>query len=194
MCIRDSPYSAAKAGSDHLVRAYFHTFGLPISISNCANNYGPFHHPEKLIPLAITNLIEGKKVPVYGDGKYVRDWLHVEDHARAIDAIIHKGKVGETYCVGAMIGDISNLELIQKLLDIMGESEEKIEYVKDRPGHDRRYAINWQKIHTELGWSPQISLEEGLAMTVDWFQRNRKWWERVKSGEYQHYYAEHYES
>ena len=181
-----SPYSAAKAGSDHLVRAYFHTFGLPISISNCANNYGPFHHPEKLIPLAITNLIEGKKVPVYGDGKYVRDWLHVEDHARAIDAIIHKGKVGETYCVGAMIGDISNLELIQKLLDIMGESEEKIEYVKDRPGHDRRYAINWQKIHTELGWSPQISLEEGLAMTVDWFQRNRKWWERVKSGEYQH--------
>lgn len=187
-----SPYSASKASSDHLVRAYYHTFGLPISISNCANNYGPYHHPEKLIPLAITNLIEGKKVPVYGDGKYVRDWLHVEDHARAIDAIIHKGKVGETYCIGAMVDDVSNLELIHKILEIMGATEESIEYVKDRPGHDRRYAINWNKIHTELGWSPQIDLDEGLKMTVDWYKEHKDWWQRVKSGEYKEYYDLHY--
>ncbi|MFZ1627044.1 MAG: dTDP-glucose 4,6-dehydratase [Candidatus Moraniibacteriota bacterium] len=186
-----SPYSASKAGSDHLVRAYFHTFGLPITISNCSNNYGPHHFPEKLIPLAITNLLEGKKVPVYGDGAQVRDWLYVEDHCRAIALILEKGKIGETYCIGGN-GERENIWIVKELLKLVGKDESAIEYVKDRPGHDRRYAINFEKIKKELGWEPTITLEEGLAKTVEWFKTNETWWKNVKSGEYQKYYSEQY--
>lgn len=188
-----SPYSASKAGSDHLVRAYGETFGLPISITNCANNYGPFHFPEKLIPLAITNLLEGKKVPVYGDGLYVRDWLYVEDHVRAIEAVIQRGKEGSTYCVGGMTQDVNNLEVIKKIINTMGQREDMIEFVKDRPGHDRRYAIDWSKIKNELGWEPLHDFDTWLAKTVDWYKDNEKWWKDIKSGEYKNYYEEHYE-
>jgi dTDP-glucose 4,6-dehydratase len=188
-----SPYSASKAGSDHLVRAYHDTFGVPITISNCANNFGPYMFPEKLFSLAITNLIEGKKVPVYGDGLNVRDWLHVEDHCRAIDMILQKGKVGETYCIGSQIDhEYSNLEAIRLILKIMGKGEEMIEFVKDRPGHDRRYAIDWTKIRTELGWEPKHSFEEWMKKTVTWYQENQEWWKKIKSGEYQTYYKEQY--
>jgi dTDP-glucose 4,6-dehydratase len=186
-----SPYSASKAGSDHLVRAYFHTYDLPITISNCSNNYGPYHFPEKLIPLAITNLIEGKSVPVYGDGEQVRDWLHVMDHCKAIDIIIHKGRIGETYCVGGD-GERPNLWIVKKLLEIMNLPGSRIEYVKDRAGHDRRYAINHDKITKELGWQPEITLEEGLQETVEWFTKNKDWWQAVKDGSYQEYYQSQY--
>ncbi|MFZ2299761.1 MAG: dTDP-glucose 4,6-dehydratase [Candidatus Moraniibacteriota bacterium] len=187
-----SPYSASKAASDHLVRAYFHTYGLPVTISNCSNNYGPYHLPEKLIPLAITNLIEGKKVPVYGDGLQVRDWLYVEDHCRAIDMIMHHGKLGETYCIGGN-GERQNIWIVKKLLAILGKDESAIEYVADRLGHDRRYAINYGKIKRELGWQPTVTLEEGLQKTAQWFQDNESWWKRVKSGEYQKYYEQQYD-
>lgn len=187
-----SPYSASKAGSDHLVRAYGETYGLPFTITNCANNYGPYHFPEKLIPLAITNLLEGKKVPVYGDGLYVRDWLYVEDHVRAIEAVLQKGKVGETYCVGSMTQDVNNLEVVKKILKIMGQGEDMIEFVKDRPGHDRRYAIDWTKIHEELGWSPLNDFDTWLDKTVNWYKDNEKWWKDIKTGEYKDYYQEHY--
>jgi len=187
-----SPYSASKAGSDHLVRAYAETYNLPISISNCANNYGPYMFPEKLIPLAITNLIEGKKVPVYGDGLYVRDWLYVEDHCRAIDLILTKGKVGDTYCVGSMTQDVNNLEVVKKIIKIMGKTEDDIEFVKDRPGHDRRYAIDWSKIKNELGWAPQYTFDEWLTKTVEWYKENEVWWKNIKSGEYKEYYEKQY--
>jgi len=175
-----SPYSASKAGSDHLVRAYHDTYGLPITITNCSNNFGPFHFPEKLIPLAITNLLEGKKVPVYGDGKYVRDWLYVEDHCRAIDLILENGTVGKTYLVGGQTEDISNLEVIKKILSIMGKSEDNIEYVKDRPGHDRRYAIDWSKTHEELGWKPEHDFDTALEKTIQWYKDNEDWWKPLK--------------
>ena len=188
-----SPYSASKAASDHLVRAYHETYGLPVTISNCANNYGPFHFPEKLFPLAITNLMEDKKVPIYGDGLHVRDWLYVEDHARAIDLVLHKGKIGETYMIGGLKDDVPNIEAIHMIVNIMGHDvNSSIEYVQDRLGHDRRYAIDWSKIHHELGWSPQVTLEEGLRRTVDWFKTNEDWWKKIKSGEYKEYYAQHY--
>jgi len=187
-----SPYSATKAGSDHLVRAYFHTYGLPVTISNCSNNFGPFHFPEKLIPLSITNLLEGKKVPVYGDGLYVRDWLYVEDHCRAVDLILNKGKVGETYLVGGLTEDISNLEVVKLIIKLMGESENVIEYVKDRPGHDRRYALNWSTIKRELLWEPQHSFERALKLTIDWFKENSAWWKKVKDGSYREYYQAQY--
>lgn len=187
-----SPYSASKAASDHLVRAYFHTYGLPVTISNCSNNYGPYHFPEKLIPLAVTNILEGKSVPVYGDGLQVRDWLYVEDHCRAIDRIIHDGKLGETYCIGGN-GEKENIWIVKKLLELLGKDESSIEYVKDRPGHDRRYAINFDKIKNELGWEPSVTLEEGLAKTVAWFKQNESWWKNVKSGDYQKYYSDQYE-
>jgi dTDP-glucose 4,6-dehydratase len=187
-----SPYSASKAASDHLVRAYYHTYGLPVTISNCSNNYGPYHFPEKLIPLAITNLLEGKSVPVYGDGLQVRDWLYVEDHCRAIDMIIHRGKIGETYCIGGN-AETENIVIVKKLLELLGKDESSIEYVKDRAGHDRRYAINFTKIKTELGWEQTVTLEEGLAKTVEWFKENEAWWKNVKSGEYQKYYTEQYD-
>lgn len=186
-----SPYSASKAASDHLVRAYGHTYGLPVTISNCSNNYGPFHFPEKLFPLAITNLLEGKKVPLYGDGQNVRDWLYVEDHCRAIDLIIQKGKAGETYCVGGN-SERSNREAIDEILKLLGKGEEMIEHVKDRPGHDRRYAIDAAKIEEELGWEPSVSFEEGLRRTVEWFRDNEQWWRDAKSGKYREYYQKQY--
>ncbi len=186
-----SPYSASKAGSDHLVRAYFHTYGLPVTISNCSNNYGPYHFPEKLIPLVITNLLEGKDVPVYGDGKQVRDWLHVEDHCRAIDLVLRKGRIGETYCVGGD-GERENIDIVRTLLDILGVGEDRIEYVKDRLGHDRRYAIDFSKIRQELGWEPFVTLDEGLRQTVEWFKAHEEWWKDVKSGSYREYYGKQY--
>ena len=186
-----SPYSASKASADHLVRAFFHTFNLPITISNCSNNYGFFHFPEKLIPLFITNLLEGKKVPLYGDGENIRDWIFAEDHCRAIEAILQKGKIGETYCVGGN-SEKTNKEITYKILELMGKGEEMIEFVADRKGHDKRYAIDFGKIKNELGWEPQVSFEEGLQKTVQWFKENEKWWRRVKSGDYQKYYQENY--
>ncbi|MFA5962275.1 MAG: dTDP-glucose 4,6-dehydratase [Parcubacteria group bacterium] len=186
-----SPYSASKAASDHLVRAYFHTYGLPITISNCSNNYGPFHFPEKLFPLFITNLLEGKKIPLYGDGGAVRDWLYVEDHCSAIDAIIQKGKIGETYCVGGN-SEKNNKEVTEQILQLMGQGEDKIEYVTDRPGHDHRYAIDATKIKNELGWEPATTFEEGLEKTIEWFRENEAWWKSIKSGGYQDYYQKQY--
>lgn len=187
-----SPYAASKASSDHLVRAYHFTYGLPITITNCGNNFGPYHHPEKLIPLAITNILEGKKVPVYGDGLYVRDWLYVVDHCRAIELVLQKGTVGETYCIGGLTEDISNLDVIKRILSIMQKDETSIEFVKDRPGHDRRYALDWSKIRSELGWEPKFDFMTGLEMTIEWFKNNEVWWKRVKSGEYQRYYKGQY--
>ena len=189
-----SPYAASKAGSDHLVRSYIHTHGLDAIISNCANNFGPYQFPEKFIPLTITNLLEYKKVPVYGDGLYVRDWLYVEDHCRAIELIIEKGKFGETYCIGGMTKDINNLEVVKKILKILGKTEDMIEFVKDRPGHDRRYAIDWKKAKKQLGYKPQADFETYLAETVKWYQDNQTWWQHVKSGEYQDYYSKQYSS
>ncbi len=187
-----SPYSASKASSDHLVRAYYHTYGLPITISNCSNNYGPYQFPEKLIPLAITNILEGKSVPVYGDGKNVRDWLYVEDHCRALDLILTGGKVGETYCIGGTTEDIDNLSVVKKILALMGKDESAISFVTDRKGHDRRYAISWDKIHASLGWSPQYGFDEWLEKTVAWYRANEQWWKRIKSGAYQTYYETQY--
>jgi dTDP-glucose 4,6-dehydratase len=187
-----SPYSASKAGSDHLVRAYYHTYNLPITITNCSNNFGPYMFPEKLIPLAVTNILEGKKVPVYGDGLYVRDWLYVEDHARAIEAVLTKGKVGETYVVGGMTEDVPNIDVIKKILKLLGKDESMIEHVKDRPGHDRRYAVDWSKIHDELGWEPQHSFDEWLEKTVQWYKDNESWWKDIKSGAYKDYYEKQY--
>jgi dTDP-glucose 4,6-dehydratase len=187
-----SPYSASKAGSDHLVRAYYETYGLPITITNCSNNFGPYQFPEKFIPLAITNLLEDKKIPVYGDGLYIRDWLYVIDHCRAIDLVLNKGQVGETYLIGGMTNDVSNLEVIGKILKIMGKDENAIEHVKDRPGHDRRYAVDWSKIKNELGWKPEHDFDEWLEKTVAWYKENENWWRDVKTGAYQKYYKEQY--
>lgn len=186
-----SPYSASKAASDHLVRAYFHTYNLPITTSNCSNNYGPYHFPEKIIPLFITNLLEGQKVPLYGDGLNIRDWLYVEDHCRAIDKIIHHGKIGETYCVGGN-AELTNKNLTYKILEKLGHGEEMIEFVTDRPGHDRRYAIDFSKIKNELGWQPTVSFDEGIDKTIEWYQENASWWKNIKSGEYREYYEKNY--
>jgi dTDP-glucose 4,6-dehydratase len=175
-----SPYSASKASSDHLVRAYYHTHGLPITISNCSNNYGPYQHPEKLIPHFITNLIEGKKVTVYGEGKNIRDWIHVDDHNHGVDLILKNGKIGETYCLGGN-SECSNLQITKNILDLMGKDEDSIEYVTDRPGHDLRYAIDYSKAGTDLGFTPQISLEEGLLATVNWYKNNNNWWSKIKN-------------
>jgi len=189
----NSPYAASKAASDYLVRAYLKTYSLPITITNTSNNYGPYQFPEKLLPLAITNLLEGKKVPIYGDGLYVRDWLYVEDHCRAIDLVLKKGKVGETYCVGGMTKDIANLQVIKKICRFMGKNpDEWMEFVKDRPGHDRRYAIDWRKIKDELGWQPKYDFEIYLETTINWYINNQSWWKRIKSGEYQKYYQRQY--
>ena len=175
-----SPYSASKAASDHLVNAYFTTYGLPITITNCSNNFGPYQHPEKMIPLAITNIMKDKKVPVYGDGPYIRDWLYVEDHVRAIELVLVKGIIGETYVVGGQTEDISNLEVVKKVLNFMGKDESFIEHVKDRPGHDRRYAVDWSKIKNELGWEPQHNFDEWLEKTVEWYKENEDWWRALK--------------
>ncbi len=194
-----SPYSASKAGSDHLVRAYFHTFGLPVVISNCSNNYGPNQFPEKLIPLAINNIKNSREIPVYGKGENIRDWLYVEDHARAIDMIFHRGRAGETYNIGGN-NEWKNIDLIRKLCEIMdeklsrktGTSAGLIRFVKDRAGHDLRYAIDSSKIRSELGWKPSLNFEEGLAKTVDWYLSNTPWLENVLSGDYERYYEKIY--
>jgi dTDP-glucose 4,6-dehydratase len=187
-----SPYAASKAASDHLVRAYADTYGLPITISNCSNNFGPYQFPEKFIPLAITNLLENKKIPVYGDGLYVRDWLYVTDHCRAIDLILQKGQIGQTYCIGGMTQDINNLEICKKIIKFLGQDESMIELVKDRPGHDRRYAVDWSKAQKELGYRPEHDFDTYLKQTIEWYQTNHGWWQKVKSGEYQKYYEQQY--
>lgn len=186
-----SPYSASKASSDHIVRAYFHTHGLPVTISNCSNNYGPYQFPEKLIPLFVLNLIDDVKIPVYGTGENIRDWLHVSDHCKAIDKIVREGTIGETYCIG---GDAekTNMEITRIILDVMGKGEEMIEHVEDRKGHDKRYAINFNKIKNELGWGPSVTFEEGIAETIEWYKNNEDWWRNIKSGEYQEYYNKQY--
>lgn len=195
----NSPYSASKAASDHFVRAYGETYGLPYVLTNCSNNYGPFHFPEKLIPLFINNIINNKPLPVYGDGKYTRDWLFVEDHAVAIDLVFHKGKNHDTYNIGGF-NEWQNIDLVKLLCKIMdkklgrteGTSEGLITYVKDRPGHDLRYAIDATKINKELGWKPSVTFEEGLERTIDWFLSNQEWLNNVTSGEYQKYYTNQY--
>lgn len=186
-----SPYSASKAASDHLVRAYFHTHGSPVTITNCTNNYGPYHFPEKLIPLFITNLLEGKKVPVYGRGLNIRDWIHVDDHVAGVEAVITKGVIGETYCLGGE-NEIANIDLTRKILALMGEGEEMIEFVGDRPGHDQRYAMDCTRAERELGWRPLIGLDQGLAATVDWYRAHPDWWRSVKNGSYREYYERQY--
>jgi dTDP-glucose 4,6-dehydratase len=195
----NSPYSASKASSDHFVRAYGETYGLPYVISNCSNNYGPNHFPEKLIPLFINNIIQKKPLPVYGDGNYTRDWLFVEDHARAIDLVFHNGKNHDTYNIGGF-NEWKNIDLVKLLCKLMdtklnraaGESEQLITYVKDRPGHDLRYAIDASKINKELGWSPSVNFEQGLEKTIDWFLENEEWLANVTSGAYQLYYEKQY--
>lgn len=195
-----SPYSAAKASSDHFVRAYFHTYGLPVVISNCSNNYGANHFPEKLIPLSIHNIKNNKPIPIYGKGENVRDWLWVEDHARAIDVIFHTGVDGETYNIGGN-NEWTNIALIHALCEIMdrklgresGESAKLITFVKDRAGHDLRYAIDSSKLQRELGWLPSLQFEEGLEKTVDWYLANQEWMDNVTSGQYQTYYKKQYE-
>jgi dTDP-glucose 4,6-dehydratase len=187
-----SPYSASKAGSDLLVRAYMHTFGINACVTNCSNNHGPYQFPEKVIPLFVTNLIEGKKVPLYGDGRNVRDWLHVTDHCEAVLTVLEKGKAGETYCIGGN-NERSNLELTHAILAIMGKDENWIEPVKDRLGHDRRYAIDASKIRRELGWEPTRSAwPAALEHTVKWYVDHADWWRRVKSGAYRSYYEAQY--
>lgn len=194
-----SPYSASKASSDHFVRAYHDTYNLPVITTNCSNNYGPYQFPEKLIPLFINNIINKKPLPVYGDGLYTRDWLYVKDHAAAIDLVFHKGTVGDTYNIGGF-NEWRNIDLIkllcrqmdEKLGRAKGESEALITYVKDRPGHDRRYAIDATKISKELGWKPSVTFEQGLSETVDWYLQNEEWLKHVTSGEYQHYYEGQY--
>lgn len=195
----NSPYSASKASSDHFVRAYHETYHLPTVVSNCSNNYGPFHFPEKLIPLFINNIIHKKPLPVYGDGLNTRDWLYVKDHARAIDLVFHEGKIGETYNIGGF-NEWKNIDLVKLLCSQMdeklnrpaGESAKLITYVKDRPGHDLRYAIDATKINRELGWKPSVTFEEGLSETIDWYLNNSDWLQQVTSGEYQHYYEKMY--
>lgn len=170
-----SPYSASKAAADHLVRAYFHTHNTPITISNCSNNYGPYQHPEKLIPNFITKILTGRKLPLYGEGKNIRDWIHVDDHNRGVDMIIKKGKIGESYCLGGG-NELTNLELTKKILKLMDAGEDQIEFVKDRPGHDLRYAIDYSKIKNDLGWNPEIDFEEGLRETIKWYKNNKELW------------------
>ncbi|OGE80597.1 MAG: dTDP-glucose 4,6-dehydratase [Candidatus Doudnabacteria bacterium RIFCSPHIGHO2_01_FULL_43_23] len=182
-----SPYAASKAGSDHLVRAYRVTYEMPITISNCTNNIGPFQFPEKFVALAITNILEGKKVPVYGEGNQMREWLYVDDHSRAVDMILAKGALGETYFVGPDHPKITNLELLKKIIKLMGKSEDTIEFVTDRPGHDQKYALDWGKIKADLEWEPEVSLDDALQKTIDWYKNNEDWWRRVKSGEYEKY-------
>jgi len=174
-----SPYSASKASSDHLVRSFIKTFNFPATISNCSNNYGPYQHPEKMIPRSITNLLVGDKIKVYGQGLNFRDWLHVEDHCRAIELILLNGKIGETYCIGGAKKGTNNMELVKMILKLMGKDESSLEYVADRPAHDN-YAVNWDKINKELGWEPKYDLESGLKQTIDWYTQNQTWWQETK--------------
>lgn len=186
-----SPYSSSKAGADLLVLAYHRTFKLPVTISRCSNNYGPYHFPEKLIPLMIANALNDKPLPVYGKGENVRDWLYVEDHCRAIDMIIHNGRVGEVYNIGGH-NERTNLEVVKTIIRELGKSEDLIQYVTDRPGHDMRYAIDPTKIHDELGWEPTTLFDEGIKKTIKWYLDNKEWWENIISGEYQNYYENMY--
>ncbi len=188
-----SPYSASKASADLLVLAYHRTYGLPVTISRCSNNYGPYHFPEKLIPLMIINALHDKALPVYGDGANVRDWLYVEDHCSAIDLIIRRGREGEVYNVGGH-NEKSNLDVVKIILKALGKSEDLITFVKDRPGHDRRYAIDPTKIHNELGWLPQTKFEDGITKTIEWYLANKDWWQEIISGEYQKYYEKMYKN
>lgn len=187
----NSPYSASKASADLLVRAYHKTFGLPVNITRCSNNYGPYQFPEKLIPLMIANALEDKELPVYGDGMQIRDWLHVKDHCSAIDTVLHKGKVGEVYNVGGN-NEKANIEIVKLILDKLGKLESLINYVKDRPGHDRRYAIDNTKITSELGWEPEYTFERGMEETIRWYLDNKEWWEKIRTGEYKDYYNKMY--
>lgn len=187
----NSPYSSSKAGADLLVRAYHETFGLPVNITRCSNNYGPFHFPEKLIPLMIINALNDKQLPVYGDGLNVRDWLHVEDHCQAIDLVLHKGKNGEVYNVGGN-NERTNIEIVKTILKALGKPESLIKYVTDRPGHDRRYAIDATKLCEELGWSPKYNFDTGIEQTIKWYLENQDWWKNIISGEYQEYFKNQY--
>jgi dTDP-glucose 4,6-dehydratase len=187
----NSPYSASKAGGDLLVRAYHETYGLNVNITRCSNNYGPYHFPEKLIPLMITNALEGKELPIYGDGQNIRDWLHVKDHCAAIDLVIHKGRPGEVYNIGGH-NERTNNEIVHLIVEKLGVSKDLIKYVADRPGHDRRYAIDPTKIMTELGWKPQYTFEKGIVETIQWYIDNQEWWKNIKSGEYMNYYQKQY--
>lgn len=187
----NSPYSASKAGADLLVRAYHETFGLPVNITRCSNNYGPFHFPEKLIPLMIINALNDKELPIYGDGLNIRDWLHVEDHCQAIDLVLHNGRNGEVYNVGGN-NERTNIEIVKTILKHLGKPESLMKFVKDRPGHDRRYAIDATKLRTELGWSPKYNFETGIEQTINWYLNNREWWENIISGEYQEYVKSQY--
>lgn len=187
----NSPYSASKAGGDLLVRAYHETYGLNVNITRCSNNYGPYHFPEKLIPLMITNALEGKELPIYGDGQNIRDWLHVKDHCAAIDLVIHKGRPGEVYNIGGH-NEQTNNEIVHLIVEKLGVSKDLIKYVADRLGHDRRYAIDPTKIMTELGWKPQYTFEKGIVETIQWYIDNQEWWKNIKSGEYMNYYQKQY--
>ncbi|MDU2063354.1 MAG: dTDP-glucose 4,6-dehydratase [Sporomusaceae bacterium] len=189
----NSPYSASKAGADFLVRAYHETYGLPVNITRCSNNYGPYHFPEKLIPLVITNAMEDKEIPVYGDGQQVRDWLHVLDHCRAIDLVLHQGKLGEVYNIGGH-NERTNLYIVQSILQQLKKPETLIRHVTDRLGHDRRYAIDATKLRSELGWEPQYTFETGIEETVKWYVNHQAWWKNIKSGEYQGYYERMYKN
>ncbi|WKV08532.1 dTDP-glucose 4,6-dehydratase [Thermoanaerobacterium sp. CMT5567-10] len=189
----NSPYSASKASADLLVRAYHHTFGIPVNITRCSNNYGPYQFPEKLIPLMIINALHGKELPVYGDGLNVRDWLYVEDHCRAIDLVLHKGKIGEVYNIGGN-NEKANIEIVRLILKELDKPESLIKYVKDRPGHDRRYAIDSSKIQNELGWKPTYNFDEGMKKTIRWYLDNEEWWEKIISGEYKDYYEKMYKN
>ena len=189
----NSPYSASKASADLMALSFHHTYGLPVVITRCSNNYGPYQFPEKLIPLMIINLIRGKKLPVYGDGLNIRDWIYVLDHIQAVKAVLEKGKDGEVYNVGAST-EMPNIEIVKVLTKQLGKSDDFIEYVKDRPGHDKRYAIDSTKIKNELGWSPKYNFNNAIERTIQWYLNNKLWWERIISGEYQHYYNTQYNS
>ncbi len=187
----NSPYSASKASADMVVRAYHETFGMPVNITRCSNNYGPFQFPEKLIPLMINNCKNDKPLPVYGDGMQIRDWLHVSDHCSAIDTVLHKGEDGEVYNIGGN-NEKANIEIVKLILHTLGKSEELIEYVKDRPGHDRRYAIDNTKITTQLGWAPAYTFEQGIAETIEWYLSHEEWMQKITSGDYMNYYERMY--
>jgi len=187
----NSPYSASKAGGDLITRAYFETFDLPVNITRCSNNYGPYQFPEKLIPLMISNALEDKKLPIYGDGKNIRDWLHVYDHCQAIDLVLHEGKLGEVYNIGGH-NERQNIQIVKLILEALGKDESLIEFVADRLGHDRRYAIDADKIRNELGWEPKYSFETGIKETIQWYLDNHDWMDQVKSGQYQQYYEKMY--
>ncbi|MDH5681602.1 MAG: dTDP-glucose 4,6-dehydratase, partial [Spirochaetota bacterium] len=187
----NSPYSASKASADHIVHAYHHTFALPTLITRCSNNYGPYQFPEKLIPLMIINALNDKPLPVYGDGLNVRDWLHVKDHNRAIDLVLREGKPGEVYNIGGN-NEKKNIDIVRLILKALGKPESLIHYVKDRPGHDKRYAIDPQKIHSDLGFTPSYTFDQGMQETIDWYLNNKTWWERIISGDYKDYYKLQY--